>query len=165
MAFTQSKFCEIDVGCGTQSLRIFAYRDRTDNTVEEIAANGFFDSMKDVLRADDLIFVKGSDGETMFRVESVGTEAPYVITTYWSPIASYVKDTGQLTTVGGSATEAFTVAGISTTDFCFTQLVNDGTNNVSILSANITAANTLTVVFSGDPSSDTVFNYLISSKP
>lgn len=69
-----------------------------------------------------------------------------------------VKFAGQPTTVGGSATEAFTVTGAAATDLAFVQIVNNGTNNVTVLQAVVTL-NTLTITFSGDPAADTVFNY------
>lgn len=67
---------------------------------------------------------------------------------------------GQPTTVGGAAAEAITVTGALNTDLAFVQLVDDGTNNVSVLSAVVTA-DTLTVTFSADPGNDAVINYQI----
>lgn len=67
---------------------------------------------------------------------------------------------GQPTTVGGAVAEAFTVTGAAATDYAFVQVVNNGTNNVTALQAVVTL-NTLTITFSGDPSSDTVINYQI----
>ncbi len=70
-----------------------------------------------------------------------------------------IKFANQVTTVGGSATEAFTVTGaVAATDRAFVQIVNNGTNNVTVLQAVVTT-NTLTLTFSGDPAADTVFNY------
>lgn len=65
---------------------------------------------------------------------------------------------GQPTTAGGGASEAITVTGALATDLAFVQMVDDGTNNVTIVNAVVTA-DTLTVTFSGDPSNDTVINY------
>lgn len=73
--------------------------------------------------------------------------------------AGVIKFMGQLTSVGGSATEAFTVTGaVAATDRAFVQVVNNGTGNVTVLEAVVTS-NTLTVTFSADPQNDTVFNY------
>jgi len=70
-----------------------------------------------------------------------------------------IKFAGQPTTVGGNATEAFTVTGaVGATDTAFVQIVNNGTGNVTALQAVVTD-NTLTVTFSADPQADTVFNY------
>ena len=70
-----------------------------------------------------------------------------------------IKFGGQLTSVGGSAAEAFTVTGaVAATDRAFVQVVDNGTNNVTVLQAVVTN-NTLTVTFSGDPGADTVINY------
>ncbi len=69
-----------------------------------------------------------------------------------------VKFAGQPTTVGGAASEAFTVTGAAATDLAFVQVVDNGTNNVTVLQAVVTL-NTLTITFSGDPGNDCVFNY------
>jgi hypothetical protein len=47
---------------------------------------------------------------------------------------------------------------VAATDRAFVQVVNNGTNNVTVLQAVVTA-NTLTITFSGDPAADTVYNY------
>lgn len=70
-----------------------------------------------------------------------------------------IKYAGQVTSVGGAAAEAFTVTGAAAaTDRAFVQVVNNGTNNVTVLQAVVTA-NTLTVTFSADPGADTIINY------
>ncbi len=66
---------------------------------------------------------------------------------------------GSPTTVGGAAAEAFAVAGaVAATDKAYVQMVDNGTNNVSVLQAVVTN-NVLTVTFSADPGNDAVFNY------
>ncbi len=73
--------------------------------------------------------------------------------------SAVIKFNSQLTTTGGSATEAFTVTGaLAASDRAFVQIVNNGTNNVTVLQAVVTN-DTLTITFSGDPAADTVFNY------
>jgi len=74
--------------------------------------------------------------------------------------AGVIKFAAQYTTTGGAAAEAITVTGALGTDLAFVQLVNDGTNNVSVLSAAVTA-DTLTVTFSADPGADAVIYYQI----
>jgi hypothetical protein len=70
-----------------------------------------------------------------------------------------IKFANQVTTVGGAAAEAFTVTGaVAATDRAFVQMVDNGTNNVTVLQAVVTA-NTLTVTFSADPGNDAVINY------
>lgn len=71
-----------------------------------------------------------------------------------------IKFAGQPTTAGGAAAEAITVTGALNTDLAFVQMVNDGTNNVTIVNAVVTA-DTLTVTFSADPGNDAVINYQI----
>jgi len=73
--------------------------------------------------------------------------------------AAVIKFANQVTTVGGAAAEAITVTGaVAATDRAFVQMVDNGTNNVTIVSAVVTT-NTLTVTFSGDPGADTIINY------
>lgn len=74
--------------------------------------------------------------------------------------AAVIKYAAQYTTTGGAAAEAITVTGALATDLAFVQLVNDGTNNVSVLSAAVTA-DTLTVTFSADPGADAQIYYQI----
>ncbi len=72
-----------------------------------------------------------------------------------------IKFANQVTTVGGAAAEAFTVTGaVGATDRAFVQVVDNGTNNVTVLQAVVTN-NTLTVTFSADPGADAIINYQI----
>jgi hypothetical protein len=68
---------------------------------------------------------------------------------------------GKPTTVGGAAAEAFAVVGaVAATDNAFVQMVDNGTNNVTVLQAVVTN-DVLTVTFSGNPGNDAIFNYQI----
>lgn len=73
--------------------------------------------------------------------------------------AAVIKFAAQYTTTGGAAAEAITVTGaVAATDRAFVQVVDNGTNNVTVLQAVVTT-NTLTVTFSGNPGADTIINY------
>lgn len=73
--------------------------------------------------------------------------------------AAVIKFASQVTTAGGAAAEVITVTGaVAATDRAYVQMVDNGTNNVTIVSAVVTT-NTLTVTFSGDPGADTIINY------
>lgn len=82
----------------------------------------------------------------------------------WSliPLAGTLKFASQFTTVGGSATEAIAIPGLLATDLASVQVVDDGTNDVTVLEAACTA-DTLTITFSGDPADDTIINYFITT--
>lgn len=72
-----------------------------------------------------------------------------------------IRFAGQPTTAGGAAAEAITVTGaLAASDYAFVQMVDDGTNNTTIVNAVVTD-DTLTVTFSGDPGADAVINYQI----
>ena len=66
----------------------------------------------------------------------------------------------QATTAGGAAAEAITVTGAAATDLAFVQLVDEGSNTVTVANAVVTE-NTLTVTFSADPGADAIINYEI----
>lgn len=70
-----------------------------------------------------------------------------------------IKFAGQHTTTA-SVTNAIAVAGALSTDLAFVQMVDDGTNSVTVVQAVMTA-DTLTITFSGDPSTDAIVNYEI----
>lgn len=75
--------------------------------------------------------------------------------------SAVIKFNSQVTTVGGAAAEAFTVTGaLAASDRAFVQVVDNGTNNVTVLQAVVTN-DTLTVTFSADPGNDAIINYQI----
>jgi len=83
--------------------------------------------------------------------------------TNWNLIpitSSLLLTAGQYLTSGGSATETLNIAGVQATDLLFTQVVDNGTNNVSILQA-VCTANQVIITFSGNPGADTFLNYQI----
>lgn len=71
-----------------------------------------------------------------------------------------VKYGANYTTTGGAAAEAITVTGAAATDIPLVTMQDDGTSDVTIVSAVVTT-NTLTVTFSGDPGNDTVISYVL----
>lgn len=71
-----------------------------------------------------------------------------------------IKYGGKVTSVGGAASEVFTVAGVVASDLLFVQLQNDGTNNVTVLSA-IAGTGNFTVVFSANPGNDAILSYQV----
>jgi hypothetical protein len=72
-----------------------------------------------------------------------------------------IKYAGTFTTAGGSATEAHTVTGAATGDVAIVTLNTAGGTPRTITTSKVSATNTLQVVFSGDPSTDHVVNYVI----
>jgi hypothetical protein len=71
-----------------------------------------------------------------------------------------VKYAGKHTTLGGAAAEAFTVTGVATTDIVLVTLQAQGATPRTVLYAAPTL-NTITVTFSGDPSTDHVISYMV----
>jgi hypothetical protein len=75
-------------------------------------------------------------------------------------VSHVVKFAGKHTTAGGSASEAITVTGVEATDLVFVVLETAGNTPRTILTSKATA-NTITVVFSGDPSTDHIVSYQV----
>lgn len=69
-----------------------------------------------------------------------------------------IKFAGKHTTTGGSPTEAFTVTGVLSTDIVMAVLQAKGATPRTILTVAPTT-DTITLVFSGDPSTDHIVAY------
>lgn len=68
---------------------------------------------------------------------------------------------GQHTTVGWAAAEDITLANVLATDNVEVSMVDNGTNNVTIVSA-VAWAWKITVTFSADPWNDAVISYIVT---
>lgn len=68
---------------------------------------------------------------------------------------------GLKTTAGGSATEAITISNVLVGDIPVVVVNTVGGTPRTVTTAKVTASGTLTVVFSGDPSTDHVLNVVI----
>lgn len=71
-----------------------------------------------------------------------------------------VKFAGEFTTAGGDADEVASVSGVVATDIVVASILDNGTNNVTLLQS---AAGTDQILFtmSGDPSTDCVISYAV----
>lgn len=116
-------------------------------TVESYAAIGTVDTAQ--LAADAVTGAKIEDNAVSLEHLDSGITPSHVI-----------RFAGQPTTAGGAAAEAIAVAGVVATDLAFVQMVDDGTNNTTIVNA-VCTTDTLTVTFSADPGADAVINYQI----
>lgn len=74
--------------------------------------------------------------------------------------AGIIKFIGTAISLGGSATESFTVSGAASSDRAFTQALTQGPNTVTVLTASVDT-NTLTLTFSADPGAGTIVHYQI----
>jgi butyrate kinase len=173
MAFNIDYLQKVNSGANDSSSRIYVYNATANGgneTLSTIAASAYFNNMQQnltsgseagKLKVGDIMFLNGSDAAGMYQVSSVTTNVAVTAYTSSAATASHViKYAGQPTTAGGAAAEAITVTGALATDYAFVQMVDDGTNNVTIVDAVVTA-DTLTVTFSGDPGNDAVINYQI----
>lgn len=143
-------------------------RMETSDTLATMQTAAYLSGQADTIKAlnngewewqdDDLILCYYNSASVGLFVRNSSTEAMDLN----SGLASGypVKYAAQYTTTGGAAAEAIAITGVLATDLAFVQLVDDGTNNVSVLTAAC-SADTLTVTFSLDPVADTIINYQI----
>jgi acetylornithine deacetylase/succinyl-diaminopimelate desuccinylase-like protein len=78
-------------------------------------------------------------------------------------VASYIKFIGSddnATTAGGAAAEVVTVSGAAVGDKVVWGILDDGTNNVTGVSA-VAGSGNVTFTFSGDPGNDTIISYMV----
>lgn len=136
----------------------------TDDTVAEVLAIGYLNHSVDAgysFSQGDIVSVITQSAPSARKKSGI-----YQVDnnrTNWSLIpleSSPLLTMAQYTTVGGAAAEAVIISGVLATDLASVQMVNDGTNNVTVLQAACTA-NTLTVTFSGNPGAGAVINYWI----
>jgi predicted RecA/RadA family phage recombinase len=71
-----------------------------------------------------------------------------------------VKFAGEATTTGGAAAEDIAVAGALASDILICSLLDNGTNNVTIVQSEADA-DKIAVTFSGDPGNDAVVSYML----
>jgi hypothetical protein len=150
--FTNNTFlAEVDPGNLSETLasgNIFVGSALNVATGVTMSGDATIDNTGDLTIADDAITTAKIDDEAVTAGKLATALQP----------SHVVKFAGQPTTGGGNAAEAITVTGALATDLAFVEMVDPGTNTVSIVQAVVTA-DTLTVTFSGDPGNDAVINY------
>lgn len=124
------------------------------NVATDVAVSG------DLTLANTGAFTIANDAVTTAKILNANvTKAKLATGISASHIVKFAS--ASVTTVGGAASENFTVTGAQVGDIAFVQLVDEGTNTIVIKSASVTALNTLTVDFNNDPGNDAVFAYQI----
>ncbi len=146
---------------GSDANGMYKVSDVTTNVeVVAFAAAGAIDTANladgavtaDKLATDAVTTIKIDDAAVTLAKLATGITPSHVI-----------KFAGQPTTSSGvsGSTHVVTLTGaVAATDYAFVQMVNDGTNNVTVVNAVVTT-NTLTVTFSGAPGADVTYNYQV----
>lgn len=141
-----------------------------------VEAAGYFNALAPRLSIMDLIYVV-LDDQTASGFYYVSNIANGVVTIQGLAVigpggvglanlaaavqASHVvKYAGTETTAGGAALEAIAVPGVLATDIAFVQLVDNGTNDVSVLTAEA-GVDVVNVTFSADPGDDAEISYQV----
>lgn len=78
-----------------------------------------------------------------------------------SGLLKHIGSDDAYTTVGGNAAEVIAVVGAASGDKVVVGLLNDGSNNRTIVSA-VAGTDTLTITFSGDPGNDAIISYMVA---
>lgn len=171
MAFNITFMGRVSTSANTEALMFWTYNglaDGANDTLAEIVASGYFnDFMQNLatgngpLQVGDLIAVHGSDASGLYTVTAITTNVTLAVFTANGPVpAAIVAYLAQVTTSSGvvGSTHVVTIAGALATDLAFVQVVNNGTADVTVIQAVVTA-DTLTVTFSAAPGADVVYNY------
>lgn len=134
----------------------------TDNTVAEVSATGYLNSLDKQLypisdKMKALVSVKDSPNDRESRVVIMEVTQSGDDWSIELPQSHQIKYAGKKDDGGGSATIAITVTGVLATDVVFAQ-VEASTNAVEVQKVTPTA-DTITVLLSGDPGASTVISY------
>lgn len=130
--------------------------DSTDPYVVSIASNS-----EDVIGLEEetsISLPRVNGAQVILSTERIKTSSGKYMWVVDYLTSTELKWSGQLTTVGGSAVETFTVAGLATTDLVNVSIATSGASPVTVLAAYVSAANTLSVTFSSNPSTDHVIS-------
>jgi len=142
----------------TKAGNAYLYASSTD-ALATITASAYFNDQILLLEVNDVIYIQGSDGVALATVTSVTTNVTVEVITAQAG-TQYIVFAGEHTTVGGAAAEAITVTGALATDLVLTMHHTVGAGTQTILSA-VASADTVTVTFSADPSTDNVVTYTV----
>jgi len=142
----------------TKAGNAYLYKSSAD-ALAVITASAYFNDLINQLVVDDILYISASDGNAIAVVTSVTTNVTVEVISAQAG-SHYVAFAGEHTTVGGAAAEAITVAGVLATDLVIAVLHTVGASPQTILTS-VASADTLTVTFSADPSSDHVLTYSV----
>jgi hypothetical protein len=130
-----------------------------DDTVALVSASAYFNDRIRSLAVGTLIWVIATDGSVLLEVTSVTTNVTTQVVVQGGNVSKIVW-AGAHTTVGGAAAEAITLTGLLATDIPMVVLKTQGASPQTILTT-VATADTLTVTFSADPSTDHVLYYTV----
>lgn len=153
---------------------LYTYESATD-TLANISAAGYFNSLWKSLFVGDLLMITGNAVTGLYRVSAVDATLKTVTIAAFAASAPadgsitlpklaagiapshVVKFAGRNNNAGGSDTIAITVTGLLATDIVFAD-IQASANPVSVQKVTATA-NTITVLLSADPGAGTIVSY------
>lgn len=137
----------------------FSYMyDADTDDLATVKGSGYFNEIISRITVGSLIYVVASDAVAILKVTSVTTNV--ATETFAGGAAASVVYAGEHTTVGGAAAEAITVTGVLATDLVVAVLKQVGASPQTILTS-VPTADTVTVTFSADPSTDHIITYIV----
>lgn len=155
-----------DVGVG-----LHKYASDTD-LIATITATGYFNNAVQApesnntnapvqLQVGDAILIEGTDATAFYSVTALTPDV--TVTAIAAPATEQVTAAGLFTTVGGGATQVISLPGLGITAASVCSVV---INTVGVTPRTVTTAacgtNNITVVMSGDPTTDHVLNYIVT---
>ena len=188
MAFTNNTWARVSTGTYDVAPVIFAYQ--THDSLSTVTASGYFNDAPEVGNNDIIIVTAGSVAQmlqttltgTTFTTTVVNQVPPsnsidsehYVdgsidtvhladnsITAVKQASGTYPLYSKLYTTTGGGTSETITFSGLLTTDIVLVHRHTKGATPVTCQESKISAADTISLTFSADPSTDHKFNIAV----
>lgn len=157
MAFTLANWARNSASNVPGAPAVFTYNGGTD-TFDTITASNYFLSEYINLNVGDLIFINGTDLSGFVKVTVVSSASVTVTATQEQAFAKPVK----VTWSGSGATLAVTVTGAATTDIVFATIQTAPTQAAYLVSAAVSATNTVTFTLSAaNTSNNAVIAYYL----
>jgi hypothetical protein len=159
MAFDLKLWGVVSTTANTKAPAVFSYLNATDNAAT-IKTSAYFNSKAGDIKIGDLIYMYSSDAiSQILKVTAVSPNVTVAVLSGGLTVSHAIVYAGRRNTTGGAASEAFTVTGALTTDEVFITIHTKGGTPRTVVQAKVTSANTVTVEFSGDPSTDHIISY------
>lgn len=141
----------------------------TNDTEATVTATGYFTDRSDVLKANDSIVITTDVAGTPklvrgFIVDSGTPTAPILTLDLFKvdQSVSYAVYDALYLTQGGSTTETFMVDGLQTTDRVYATMHEVGASPAVLITARVSATNTVELVFNVDPTADHQLSIMIT---
>ena len=158
MSFDINYWGDSSVTSNSDAGHMYIYTSSAD-ALATIVASAYFNDVIRRLEVGNIIYIRASDGAALVKVTSVTTNVTTSIILN-ADVSHRVVFAGEHTTAGGAAAEAITVTGALATDLAIATVHTVGASP-QVIVTTVASADTVTVTFAADPSTDHVVTYVV----